>query len=32
MKTRLILLHLFVNAQAADARCWLDDFFIGLVR
>jgi hypothetical protein len=28
-KVRMILLRVFVNAQDVDARCWLDDLFMG---
>ena len=28
-KTQTVFLRLYVNGQAADARCWLDDLFIG---
>jgi len=28
-EARLLILRVFVNVQAPDARCWLDDFLIG---
>lgn len=28
-KTRTIFLRLYINNQTADARCWIDDLFIG---